>query len=673
MNFKKTISFVTGIMTAFLCVSSLPAVCESKIIISDEYDFSYSVNNDGNICLEKYTGEDEEVIIPDEIDGKPVIKLNEVFLDTNVSSITLNKSIESINANAFLDCYSLKEINVPDSNSHFQSDEGVLFTEDMKILLCYPSAKSGDSYEIPEGVTDINVASIYSTQLKHIKFPSTLSYIDRHGISYNEKLEDVDLSNTVITGMGDMAFAGNVALKEVKFPDNLYEIGGGAFAACKSLKEITFPPYLSIIGQNAFAGTGLTEITIPESVSEIGYSAFGYDENLEPIDSFIIRGVTGSVAQSYATESDEEYGYANNFTFISTDGAEYEQLDGIPYGDFEYAEKNGEAYITSCNDKLSEVEIPAEINGLPVTVIYGMAFYQSEAETVKLPDTLKRIEIMAFAECDFITNIDIPEGTEEIMAQAFYQCDALKSVNIPSTCTEIGSNAFAGCSKLSEINIAEGNSTYKSVEGVLFNADATELIKYPDGKADSYKIPANVISVADYAFSENENIVNIDLNNVESIGTDSFSFCKNLKTVKMNDKLKKIGLYAFYECEVLEKVKLSSAIEEIEAYAFYQCPSLKSIRIGNNITKIDNLAFGYTYNENDGTDVKIDDFKIYADKDSGGAMYAETAELECISGTILLGNINIDKIFLIVMVCIAGVVIISATAVLIIKSKKKKE
>ncbi len=669
MNFKKNILAFISLAISSLCILPSAVSAENNLISSGDYQY---LLDDGEACLKLYTGTDTDIIIPDEIDGNPVTALSETFHDTNVVSVTLNNTIEDIDENTFINCYSLTDIIVPDENTFFESKDGVLFEEDMKTLLCYPSAKSEDSYKIPEGVTDIGISAMYDTKLKNITFPSSLEYIDRHGVSYNQRLTDADLSKTVLVGVGEMSFAGNTALKNINFPDTLYEIDGGAFAECSALDSVTLPPNLGIVGQNAFAGTALKEITIPSSVEDIGYSAFGYDENLQPVEDFVIKGVSGSIAQSYATDADEEYDYKNEFTFISTDGQEYEQLEGIPFGDFEYAEKDGEAYITLCNSSDKNIEVPEKINDLPVTVIYGMAFYQSDAESIKLPSSLKRIEIMAFYDCDSLTSIDIPEGTEEIMAQSFYQCDNLTEINIPSTCSKLGSNAFSSCKNLKAINVAEENTAYKSSDGIIFSSDGTELIKYPDGKNSVYKLPDSVKSVADYAFSENVNITEINLNNAESIGNDSMSFCENLKKVSA-DKLKSIGEYAFYECTSLNELKLPSSLETVGQFAVYQCPELLSVRLGKNIREINECAFGYIYDEANGTNMELAKFKIYADKDSGGATYAETCGFEVISNTVQIGNKNVDKVFLIVVLSALGVLIIIVTAVIIAKSIKNKK
>jgi hypothetical protein len=65
-------------------------------------------------------------------------------------------------------------------------------------------------------------------------------------------------------------------------------------------------------------------------VDTIGYCAFGYEKDMETSNSnFVIYGVSGSAAQTYATDTDSEYDYTNNFTFISkTDDQIAEMLSG---------------------------------------------------------------------------------------------------------------------------------------------------------------------------------------------------------------------------------------------------------------------------------------------------------------------------------------------------------
>ena len=66
-------------------------------------DFSYSVMDDGNACIELYSGTDKDVVIPDTVDGKKVTYLGRKALGSDhdnspVETVALPASIEYINS-----------------------------------------------------------------------------------------------------------------------------------------------------------------------------------------------------------------------------------------------------------------------------------------------------------------------------------------------------------------------------------------------------------------------------------------------------------------------------------------------------------------------------------------------------------------------------------------------
>lgn len=125
------------------------------------------------------------------------------------------------------------------------------------------------------------------------------------------------------------------------------------------------------------------------------------------------------------------------------------------------------------------IQIPDEIDGYPVTVIGGGAFYQnSTCHSVILPETLRTIE-----------------------SGAFYRCSAIEDICIPNSVTYIASDAFYRVENLQFIYVAEGNGFYCDVDGILFSADMRELIAYPEGKAsDEYKIPDSITTIKECSF-----------------------------------------------------------------------------------------------------------------------------------------------------------------------------
>lgn len=746
-NHKKTAAFI---MSLVLCASAAAPVCsayahgdhshdttetveettdtvtdteseaaatETANLVSGEYE--YQLLDDETVSFEGYTGSDTAIVIPETIDGKTVTKISAAAFKGSEDAVSVHipAGVKTVDE-CFSVCPSLKEITVDEANEIFYAVDGVLYSESGDygaIIHCYPQAKEGASFTIPDSVKFIGAAALYNTKLEEIKLPAGLDSLYHHGFSSNLNLTSIDMSGcTELTSIGDMAFAYCEALTDVKLPPQLGVIGGGAFAACASLTDIELPQTLSSVGQNAFAGTGLTIVTIPESVFEIGYCAFGYDVNLEPISDFVIIGATGSAAETYCTEVDEEYGYENNFTFYDESDAdmvmELDGLEQIVYGDYTYAEKDGEAWILVCTSADDVIEIPAEINGLPVTRIYGGAFFQIGALEIIVPDSVKQIDSLAFYCCSLLKKITLPASLETIGDEVFVDCTALQSVTIPEGCKSIGTDAFSGCTALSSIIIPDGCETigmgafincsaltsftvpsgctsigedafygctalkefvmtgsadgaYAVEEGVLFNKDKSVLVAYPAAKeGDYYAAPTSVKEIAMSAFAANKFLKTVDISTAETIGAYAFEFCETISSVKLSQDLLKIG-----------------------EGAFYGCTSLKSMRLYNKIQEIGSYAIGFYYDEANSTDAEIEGFMLYAEENSGGAQYALKCELDCEydvskyveagapKETVKIFGAEVEKNFLYVTGGIAGAVVLAAAGIFTGKKLKKNK
>ena len=158
----------------------------------------------------------ETLVIPDEIDGKPVKGIRgDVFNSTDLVSVTLPNSIDTIRGHAFEGCCNLREINLP---------------KDLKYI-------GGHAFD----------GCYY---LQHVDFPQSLRYIGGYAFNECDELTINDL------------------------PQEMDSIGGYAFYRCAGITKITLPKNIKEIHAFCFSGTRITSITIPSSVERIGEQAF---------------------------------------------------------------------------------------------------------------------------------------------------------------------------------------------------------------------------------------------------------------------------------------------------------------------------------------------------------------------------------------------------------------
>ena len=120
---------------------------------------------------------------------------------------------------------------------------------------------------------------------------------------------------------------------------------------------------------------------------------------------------------------------------------------------------------------------------------------------------------------------------------AFSDCSGLTSVTIPISVTYIGNNAFSDCSRLGNITVDPGNANYSSIDGILFNKDATSLICCPGAKT-TVTIP----------------------NSVTSIGYSAFWGCSGLTSLTIPNSVTSIGDRAFFDCSNLEAIYVQSQV-----------------------------------------------------------------------------------------------------------------
>lgn len=177
--------------------------------------------------------------------------------------------------------------------------------------------------------------------------------------------------------------------------------------------------------------------------------------------------------------------------------------------------EGGGAEITGWTGEGTTLEIPAELDGLPVASIGAGAL----------------------AGCERLEAVTLPEGLEALGDGAFADCYSLEAIRIPATVARVGQNPFAGCENLKKLDLAEGGSALAVVNGVLFAEEGRRLVFCPRVlPMERYTVPEGTERVDARAFSHCTKLLSVTLpDSVTEIGEDAFEGRVNLTLVVGRD------------------------------------------------------------------------------------------------------------------------------------------
>lgn len=410
----------------------------------------------------------------------------------------------------------------------------------------------------------------------------------------NSKIKD-EIETVVISegaeSIGEYAFFECTGLKNVTIPSTVKTINEGAFYKCSGLTSpqpeksddeivdsITIPYGVTSIGDEVFAHcTGLKKVTIPGSVKSIGERAFSDCHiSTEESEDGTERGLE-KVAIENGTETigKEAFNGCKKLNdIILPDSVTSIGENAFQYTGLYYEWFDGNEDVLYINNHLISV-------------------YQGTANECNIKSGTKTIADSAFFACGSLPGITIPDSVTSIGNRAFKDCNSLKSITIPKRVTTIGNCAFYTCYDLQSIEVDSGNPEYCSENGVLYNKEKTEIIRFPKEKTEvSFAIPESVTKIADGAFEYCKNLTNVTIpNDMTSIGNNAFESCSGLTNITIPKSVTSIGDRAFSECSKLTSIIIPDGVLRIGESSFFKCSSLKDITIPNSVLIIDTDAF----------------------------------------------------------------------------------
>lgn len=238
-------------------------------------------------------------------------------------------------------------------------------------------------------------------------------------------------------------------------------------------------------------------------------------------------------------------------------------------GQLTFEKHDEEVWLTNYSGKDVSLEIPSEVEGLPVTRIDNNAISGYE-----------------------LRDLVIPEGIKSIGCRAISYVSSMTELTLPSTLEDIGRAPIGSADKLERIELRGESSAVSVKDGVLFSADGKTLIKYPKKRGVWYSVPQGTEKIDFEAFYE------VDLYEIEfpetlrNIDNYAFEGCLMLDSLVLPDSLTRIGAGAFSEgftffndeeADIIEKVKIGANVKSIGQEAFSGYP-IESFEVSEDNT-----------------------------------------------------------------------------------------
>ena len=194
-----------------------------------------------------------------------------------------------------------------------------------------------------------------------------------------------------------------------------------------------------------------------------------------------------------------------------------------------------------------------------------------------------------------ITHVVVEDGVTYIGDFTFGNLSSMETLSLGKDVASFGIGPFAGKRSLMTITVDPENTALKVIDGALLSADGTTLYACTNDK-ESYCVPDGVTTIYRCAFSGNDNLKTIDLNQVTNIDTYAFLDAgltevyvpatvttmgsgvfraPNIESVEFYGT--NLATQTFYGCTQLKKITIGSTVQTIGMNVFNGCSSIETV------------------------------------------------------------------------------------------------
>ena len=241
------------------------------------------------ICSSAFCGCEslEEVILPEGLVKLGSFAFNNFSMNslynTKLKRISIPASLQNSGEDVFTAAYSIEKIEIADLDTWLKLDNLFFWrtSDDLKVLI---GGKAVNELVIPEGVTTIKKYAFFSfKELRKIILPSTLKRIEEHAFSECELLEEINIPDHV-EYVGKYAFKLCNSLTSLTFSSNVTEIEAGVCAQCNQLKSVKICSPIETLDDTFSYCKQLETVQLPEGLKGILFKTFSHCESLKTID-----------------------------------------------------------------------------------------------------------------------------------------------------------------------------------------------------------------------------------------------------------------------------------------------------------------------------------------------------------------------------------------------------
>lgn len=310
------------------------------------------------------------------------------------------------------------------------------------------------------------------------------------------------------------------------------------------------------------------------------------------------------------------------------------------FGDYFFEGSNGFYKMVGYAGSEETITIPLSFNGGVVNSV-GSRFLEGNTTVKKviIPDGIDTIDNEAFAENEYVEEVEIAGSVFNLGTRMFYRCAALKKVTFNEGITEIPDECFNQVEALETIELP---STVKRIgNNAFFMSNITELT-----------IPASVTELGSSFASSMPYLTKVVVEGDIETNEDAsgwFSSCPLLTSVEFSGNVEEFPMACFMSCTGLTEFTIPDSVVTLGDRCFSGCTSLATITLGENTSNFGEDCFLNTPAiSNDGILISETDTKHSRSNgmllSDGGATISMVYDETAIPATLNFAELGITRI-----------------------------